>query len=190
VSSPKISFDDLYSDDKARALTIFLLWTNDFLDGFGIEDVTVDADMAYSYVSNLRKEDFPANGGFDAASPFKKAAGIYVWLHALNPFKTAIPTDIIGPDLAKFSYFAASAVGYNLIKCCLHKATLKKENKDDPSLNEIVILENPITISKHYFADLVEASEAITPAVHFKGFSLLFESLIYQNNAVSYPRVL
>jgi hypothetical protein len=179
----QISFERLYDDDKTVALSLFLVWVNDFLQGLDVDHVAIDLEVAHSFVSNLRKSDFPANGGFDSASPFKKAANIYVWLHVLNPFKSPLPEETVGKNLSKYSHNTCSLIGYNLIKCCLHQAILRKNGQN-------VVLTDEIKISKHFFTDLVEASDGITPVNHFKIFSLLFESLTYQENSVSYEKVL
>lgn len=178
----QISFELLYSEDKGTALSVFLVWVQDFLEGMGVPCVDVDPDKANSFICNLRRDDFPANGGFEKASPFKKAANIYVWLLAINPFY-GLPGEHIGADLAEMKHSTAAVIGFTLVQECLHGAEYKKGD-------ETVVLENPVRVSKHFFKDFVEASRGITPADHFKVFSILFESLAYEANpGSSFKRV-
>jgi hypothetical protein len=180
-----ISFDQLYGDDKNLALGVFLIWANDFLDGFDAPGrVNISISDASEYVSNLRKSDFPACGGFEKASPFKKAASAYVWLHALDPFKQPLPEEMIGHELYKFSSSTASLIGFALVKSCLHGVTITRADQS------IITLANPIQVSRHFMVDLVEASNQMTPQTHFKVYSLLFEALAYEANAdICYPKV-
>ena len=182
----EISFEQLYGTDKQAALGLFLLWSNDFLTGFALDgSSTISTEDAFSFVSNLRADGyFPAAGGYEKASPFKKAANLYVWLHALKPFKDVPSKDIFGEDLSKFPHIINSLIGYSIVKACLHGAEIHK--CDDT----VVKLDKPLQLSRHFFCDLVEASAAITPESHFKPFSLLFEALAYEANPQAcYPKV-
>lgn len=179
----QISFELLYSDDDFRALGTFLVWTNDFLEGMGVTKCRINQEKALEFVTNLRKEDFPASGGFEKASPFKKAANIYVWLHTLNPFIESLPTSIVGDLLAGHRHSTASLVGFALVQRCLLGAELKKNG-------EVVKIAKPINISLHFFRDLVEASDCLIPHTHFKLCSVLFESMVFEANPdLSYDKV-
>ena len=179
----RISFELLYSDDKYQALDLFLIWTNDFLEGLGVDSTTVDPDKAHTFVSNLRKESFPTIEGFDRASPFKKAGNLYTWLHSEDPFKSPLQSKDVGKDLANFQQNTASLVGFSIVKACLQNTTVAKR---DGTSGE---LENEIAVSDHFFIDLVEASNRINPGDHFKVFSLLFEVLAYEANpGLSYKK--
>ncbi|EIQ00898.1 hypothetical protein OpiT1DRAFT_05456 [Opitutaceae bacterium TAV1] len=174
-----ISFESIYSNEKQAAYGLFLLWSNDFLDGFGIPSAsTISLDDAYSFIQNLRTETgfFPANGGYDKASPFKKAANLYVWLHALNPFKDVPTREVFGEKLAKYPHLITTLIGFSIVKACLYGAIISRKD------GSTVKLANPIRLSSHFFCDLVDASAGITPASHYKPFSLLFEALAYEAN--------
>ncbi len=181
-----LSLEDLYGDDNDRAFKVFALWANDFVEGFGIEGVAFDQNAGFKFVTNLQQTDFPLVEGFEKASPFKKAANMYVYLHNLSPFHGArIPEEAVGEHLAGFPHTATTLVGFSMVQECLHGATLYRNGEEEPT-----IIEAPINISKHFFADLVEASRGITPSSHFKTFSLLFEALAYEANpGLSYPKV-
>lgn len=102
---------------------------------------------------------------------------MYVWLHALKPFKDQTHSkDVFGEEFAKFPHLINSLIGYSIVKACLHGADIHKCD------GKVVKLENPLQLSRHFFYDLVEASGAITPESHFKSFSLLFEALAYEAN--------
>lgn len=169
----QVSLESLYDNNKERALGLFLVFTNDFLEQLHPDNrPLLNMDNAYSFVRNLVKDlDFPANGGFDKASPFKKAANIFVWLQAESPIEDSRIN---------------AALGYALVKKCLHKATFfNKETESD------VILEEPIKLSEHFYTDLLEASRSIVPQDHFKTYSLLFESLAYESNPeASYTKII
>jgi len=71
-----------------------------------------------------------------------------------------------------------------LVKSCLRGVQITRKD------NSVVTLVNPISISHHFMCDLVEASNCMTPATHFKVYSLLFEALAYEANpGISYPKV-
>lgn len=168
-----ISLELLYSQNKTLALDLFLVFANDFASGINEkESVHIDDSNAQSFINNLQRDvDFPANGGFNEASPFKKAAMFFVYLQVTKPFADQ-----------KFT----AALGYAMVKECLHKATyIDKETEN------IVRLENPIKLSAHFYKDLIEAARNITPAEHFKTYSLLFEALAYEANpTASYEKVI
>jgi len=170
-----LSFELLYGEDNYRALSLFLIFANDVIDGLDPSDdsVKIDDSEALSYVSALAGDSqFPANGGFEKASPFKKAAGVFVWLVAVNPFRSSVTFE----DLAIRPHDIAATIGFGLVKACLHGAQFTRRDGKE------ITLENPIQISDHFFNDLIEASKGITPQQHFKTYSLLFESLAYQTN--------
>jgi len=175
-----ISFEQLYGDDKNHALSLVLFWANDFLYGFGIpENAGVDVLKAQQMIEDLPlKAKFPAYGGFEQASPFKKAAYFYVLLHTTNPFVTSLSKEHVGDEIGKFKHNVASLVGFSIVKNCLHRATLKKKGGD----GKASALVNPIAVSKHFMIDLIEASDGIRPETNFRSFALLFEALAYEAN--------
>ncbi|MFP4492257.1 MAG: hypothetical protein ACLFRP_00015 [Puniceicoccaceae bacterium] len=170
-----LSFELLYGEDNYRALSLFLIFANDVIEGLNPSDETVKIDdsAALTYVSALAGDSyFPANGGFEKASPFKKAAGVFVWLIAENPFKSSASLG----DIALRPHEIAAIIGFGLVKACLTGAQFTRRD------GKRIILENPIQVSDHFFKDLIEASRGISPQQHFKTYSLLFESLAYQAN--------
>ncbi len=173
-----ISFEGLYISDKDRAVALFLTWIEEFLKGYDAS-VIMDDRTVLLFLASLRKErdNFPAVNGYDNASPFKKAANIYVWLHVYKSMFISDPApDIFGPEMARHENALATLLGFSIVQNCLHGATLYKDGVDEDTLT------NPISVSKHFFFDLVECSRDLKPANHFKVFSLLFEALAYQAN--------
>ncbi len=64
----EISFEDLYSENKSTAEAVFLLWVNDFLEGYGGGNVktAIDPNRIKALIAALeRGEKFPACGGFE-----------------------------------------------------------------------------------------------------------------------------
>lgn len=178
--SVNVSFELLYGDDKITALSVFLQWADKLTGSLGVGKISIDDDQALKFVSNLRREEYPAVGGFDESSPFKKAAGIYVWLQAVNPF---LPAGKIG-DLPVMDHSMAAIVGFGIVRQCLNGATFVNRDK------QTVTLKNPINVSDHFYKDFIEASRGITPESHFKTYSLLFEALAYEaNENASYPKM-
>jgi hypothetical protein len=181
---PRISFDQLYDEDKNMAQAVFLSFCNKVTTGLNLPSLDISPEVAHSFVSNLRKDEFPACNGFTAASPFKKAANLYVWLHAVNPFNAGLPEEVFGKAISKFGPSGtASVFGYIMVKSALSGVELNKSN------GVVSKLTCDISVSSHYLVDMVEASQSITPETHFKTFSILFEALVYEANAgVSYPK--
>lgn len=182
-----ICFDDLYSDSPYEAARIFIPWADQCLRGFGCEDYFINPDNIWEFITSLSKLDFPANGGFEKASPFKKAANVFVWLQAIKPFKEPLTAEQVGNDLAKLPNNANVIIGYTLIQEALTGAKLVKTVNGEETT---VILDRPMRISRHMLVDLAEASQRITPNDHFKTYSVLFEALCYNENDCSYPRVI
>jgi len=189
-----ISFEALYDSDTDRAFEVLLIWLDGVLAGLGVT-VVIDHGKAKEFLSELagmKRSGFPANGGFDAASPFKKAAILYVYLHqeSCNPFVLVLPKLEEAPEAAvrpkgflNSPSVIASAVGFALVQSCLDGAEILKKGN-------VVKLERRIDVSSHFMTDLVEASQDIVPSTHFKIFSLLFESLAYQTNEnIAYDRM-
>ncbi len=116
---------------------------------------------------------------------FKKAANTYVWLHAINPFRnTQLSNSVLPEDFETHANAITTLIGYALVKACLHGVEIQRSD------GVTIKLVNPISLSRHFMCDLVEASGPITPAGHFKTFSLLFESLAYEANpGVCYEKV-
>ncbi len=181
-----ICFDDLYSDDPYEAARILVPWADQCLKGFGCESYHVNPDTLWTFITSLNKIDFPANGGFEKASPFKKAANAFVWMQAIAPFKEPLRVDQVGPEMARLANNANVLVGYTLVQEALTGAKLTK--KVD-GLETTVVLNNPMKISKHMLIDLAEAAHRIAPDTHFKTYSVLFEALCYKDNdGASYER--
>lgn len=176
----QFSLEQLYDEDNARALALFLFWTNGWLEGFDSPPVSVDTERAWEFVTALRKTDFPANGGFDKASPFKKAANLYMWLMHTAPITGNLPSEILGPNLARFSHATNCILGIYMVQSCLEGAQLVKS--DNEGNQTTVTIANPIKLSAHFLADFVEASENLVPREHYKLLCLLIEALAYEAN--------
>lgn len=182
-----ISFEQLYEEDKAVSYGLFLLWANDVLDGLGVPspaEINFESLKTFlNSLNNVRNQGFPANGGYDAASPFKKAAYIYVCLNQTNPFVGYLPVDYIHEGSAPPTSIS-SLLGFALVKSCLTGVTITKSSGKE------IVLSHPISVSHHFMIDLLEASNGITLQTHFRTFSLLFEALVYEANpGVCYQKV-
>ncbi len=180
-----ISFESFYDEDPKRGFVVFLWWLNDFLESFG-HKVAIDETKAkalFKELSSRRGEGFPANGGYVDASPFKKAAFLYVCLHmeAFNPFVLTLPREGDETQFESPSHIS-TIIGFALVQACLDGAEIMKNGNPE-------VLGQRIDVSDHYLTDLIQASQGITLEGHFKTYSLLFESLAYQNNTgISYEK--
>ncbi|MDR1280478.1 MAG: hypothetical protein LBK99_06615 [Opitutaceae bacterium] len=183
----EISFETLFAGTKESAHFVFLDWTDHFLEGFGIADsVKLPSEYAYDFIGQLQtaRRNFPAKGGYEKASPFKKAAYLYVSLHAYRPFLGSLPVDVFN-GLAAYTHAPSSIIGFSMVKECLLNAELHRSD------NKCVRLQVPITTSFHFFRDLVDASSGIALETHYKTFSMLFEALAYgANPQASYDKVI
>jgi len=179
VNLSNISFESLYYTGRHyESQGLVALWANEIFEELCVS-VLIDRSKFDSFSTFLRRDQFPAQGGYEHASPFKKAGNLFVALHAENPFTSYAPDEgcVLHRNFSAFSHCLATFVGFTLARKCLHGATLQKEGHTSP-----VRLENPIRISKHFFVDLIEAATGITPMTHYRTYSLLFESLAYKAN--------
>ena len=127
-------------------------------------------DNAINGVVFSMRIGFPHKGGFNDASPFKKAANFVCHWVAAAPIKTqdSAPCQHIN------AVFALLVAGRSL-----NRATLSTDGNSPQSTK----LENSIELSKHSFWDIAEALSTATPQQSFKLVSVLLEQLAYKTNA-------
>jgi hypothetical protein len=181
-----MSFKILYQEGAGVNATLasIAVYVDSFAKGLGISQLNVDSNAFNAVAAALVRPDFPHRDGLEKASPFKKAANFFVWFVASKPIIDPLPENIITEDLRSIPNHQNAIIAYHMTVDCLHKAQLHKNG-------EIVILENKIRVSKHFFFDFIDTYSAAVPNQHFKPVSLLFEQLAYKTNPQApYPEVI
>ena len=152
--------------------------------GFGNGPASIDETEILGIIRYVRaKETFPANGGLEAASPFKKVARFYCMFIAQRPILSAFGVEQVGEEIAQMENHQNVMVAYDIAVTCLHGATINRQDGD-------FVLEHKIQLSKHSYTDLIQASRSVTPQSHFHIMAVLFEQLAYRfNPGASYELV-
>jgi len=183
-----MSFSILYQEggDVQSHLSSLAVYLDSCAKGMGIERLQVDPTKLTAVAASLLRPDFPHKDGLEKASPFKKAANVFVWFVAERPVIEPLPEEIVGKQLSSISNHQNVVMAWMMCMRCLRDATLYKEN--EAGEDTVVILSSPIKVSKHFFCDFVDAFSCAVPAYHFHIVSLLFEQMAYKTNlGASYP---
>jgi hypothetical protein len=127
------------------------------------------------------RQDFPAQGGSPAASPFKKAANFVCYFVTQRPVKNPFPAEIIGNDIARIPNHQNAMAALHVAVDALHNATIQRA--DGP-----ITLSSRIELSKHSYVDAIQALSNIQPSSHFHLVSVFLEQMCYRfNPTASYP---
>jgi hypothetical protein len=178
--------DFIYRGDGNTAFVAIKLATyvDAFADGLGIERLNVNDDSLLDVAGALATApaSFPHAAGWNQASPFKKAAYFFVWFVSQKPIIDALPSSLFSDKFRGIENHQNACFAFFHAVDALEGASLTKDS------NQVVVLENRIHVSKHWFMDFVEAFSGAVPVYHFKIVSLLFEQLAYKVNPdASYP---
>lgn len=173
--------------DAASQMAIYL---DQFAKGCGAQKMIVSENSLYELVADMQfaVNNFPHNGGFAAASPFKKAGYFFVTFIALSPVVALKfdPTQF-APNSQRFTYSSRELnvmVAYALAADFLENAKIQRTDGLQ------FVLANRIKLSAHSYKDTIEAFQDATPQTHYKIASLFLESLAYRvNPSVSYPLI-
>ncbi|MFZ4779675.1 MAG: hypothetical protein ACOYM3_30310 [Terrimicrobiaceae bacterium] len=183
-----MSFNILYQEggDVQSHLSSLSVYLDSCAKGMGIERLRVDPSKLTAVATALLRPDFPHVDGLEKASPFKKAANVFVWFVAERPVIDSLPVEIAGTKLTSLANHQNVVMAWKMCTRCLRDAKLYKT--DEKGNEDVVVLSEPIRVSKHFFCDFVDAFSAAAPAQHFHIMSLIFEQLAYKsNNTASYP---
>lgn len=173
-------FNILYSGDQViDALTLC-----DYIDEFYANtDLTV-CDLSVPKILGVLQathQDFPSPLGVANASPFKKVAAFTANFAAEKP----IYSPLLPHDFGELSTHQNAIIAVSLSIDALEGAVLKCKDRGE------VVLNNRITLSKHYWKDFIAAVSDTLPSHHFDCLSLIYEALAYQANPeASYARVI
>lgn len=151
-----------------------------FAEGFGIT-LDIDLQAVESVVRGMRHK-FPARGGSEMASPFKKAANFLCYFVSEGPVKSPFAESIVGANIARIDNHQNAVLGLYIAFEALHYATIWRRD------GTVVVLENKISMSGHSYCDTVQACHRLTPVSHFHLVSVFLEQLCYRTNPdAAYP---
>lgn len=171
------TFDVLYREGDIYGNTaVIAQYVDKFAKGLGLTSLQIDPDRLLGIAGAMTSNSFPHRDGISKASPFKKAANLFVWFVAEKPIIEELPSSIIGEDLASIQNHQNVLFAYNLCIDCLENSTLYKCDGSQ------ALLANRICVSYHFLRDFVEAFSAAVPEHDFKKVALLFEQLAYKTN--------
>jgi len=165
-------FNILYSGDQRQDLQNVCEYIDGFCHAVSMPYVDLNTIALMGVLTTLQ-QDFPYQHGPQKASPFKKVAAFTTAFVAAKPILTPLPED-------KFGLVAGcqnAILAYEFSIDALHGAEINCQKR-----KKIIVLENRIKISKHYWMDLIKAISACAPVYHFELLSLLYEALAYRWN--------
>lgn len=164
----------LYDTDETIDYVNVLASIDGFAEGLNISNLNVDLDQLESVLRGMRLS-FPAQGGSEKASPFKKCANFLCYFVSQEPIKNPFPERIVGSTVAKIKNHQNAMVGLHIAFDALHNSTI---HRDDG----IFHLANKIELSRHSYIDIIQACSSISPASHFHLVSVLLEQISYRTN--------
>lgn len=169
----------IYNTDDLQDAANVLQYINDFTAQLGVKDAIVDQNKIYSIIKGS-KMDFPHDDGIDEASTFKKVAHFVCYFVSERPIAEPFPEAIMGKKLSKVDNHQNSLVAISIAIDALENSTVLKRNaKKEIEPYEI---KHRIELSKHSFADIIDAIASATPSSSFKLVTVLFEQLVYKTN--------
>lgn len=116
----------------------------------------------------------------DKSSPFKKVAAFTATFAADKPIYSPLPQAHFGPLATHQNAILAVTLSFD----ALEGAVIKCATRGD------IVLKNRISVSKHFWKDMIAAVSCAAPVHHFECLSLIYEALAYQANPdASYERV-
>lgn len=164
----------LYQVNEQNDLLNVLAALDGFSEGFGLSDLTVDIDKVEAILKGMR-QDFPAQGGSAAASPFKKAANFLCYFVAEGPVKNPFSASTVGGEIGRINNHQNAMAGLHIAIDALHNATIHRKDG-------AVTLSGRIQLSKHSYVDTIQALAKIQPISHFHLVSVFLEQLCYRFN--------
>ncbi len=174
-------FNILFSGDATTDVANLCRYIDAFGEDIGLKSVEIDLPAARGALG-VMVQDFPWELGADKASPFKKVASFTTNFIAKKPILTSFPDELFGP----LAHHQNAILAFSLSVDSLLGATI-----ECPKRKKQIVLKNRISISKHYWQELIVALSAAIPYQHFRCVALLYEALAYQANPeAAYTRVI
>ncbi len=163
------------ADDAANVLGFI----SRYYATLGVRRVEIDDAALDSALRDSRDYLDQQPGGIEGASPFKKAAGFLCHFVEGQPIKTPLPK---ASDLAVGLATANAAepnpnavVALRIAMESLHRAKLRRSDGTECEVSR------RLDLSKHSYADIVDALKNATPQ-DFKYVAVLLEQLTYKTN--------
>ena len=103
------------------------------------------------------------------------SACFYKFLARLSPIKSTFPSEVVGSTVAVIPNHQNVMVAYDMAKKMLHNSVLTTKHGDRT-------LGVEIKMSRHSYVDLIQATNDVTPKMHFHLMSLFFEQMSYRFN--------
>lgn len=164
----------LYSNNERDDYRNILASIDGFASGIEQSPLNVDLNVIESILRGMRNE-FPAQGGSEMASPFKKAANFLCYFVSEAPIKNPFPDTVVGSEIVQIRNHQNAMVGLHIVFDALHEATISRCDKE-------VILKERIGLSKHSYIDTIQACSQLTPVSHFHLVSVFLEQMCYRVN--------
>ena len=163
-----------FFQDQSTDYEFILAHIDAFSDHWGLGSIMFDETKISAVVHSMWAE-FPAKGGIEEASTFKKAANFFCYFIAERPIISVFPQEIVS-DLSEIENHQNAMIAFDIVAKALDGATIIKPDEDD------ITLESPLRLSLHSYKDLIFACRRVTPAEHQHLISLLFEQIAYRHN--------
>ena len=164
----------LFSNDCRTDVNTILAFVSGAYLQFGLK-ASVNQASIQACVYGMR-QDFPHEGGFVKASPFKLTANFVCNFVANRPISTPLPKALFDSYLTSIDNHANAYFAFLVAVESLHRAQLEWCD------GSIHVLENRIRYSRHSLTDIVDALSTATPSTSFKLVSVLLEQMAYKTN--------
>jgi len=146
-----------------------------FRDHWELDSIIFDESKISTVVHSMWAE-FPAKGGIEEASTFKKAANFFCYFIAERPIISVFPREIVS-DLSEIENHQNVMIAFDVVAKALDGATIIKSD------DNIITLDKPLRLSLHSYKDLISSCRRITPSDHQHIIALLFEQISYRYNS-------
>jgi len=159
----------IFSDDKTTDYFAIMA----LIDAFVIANnatISVDDGKLYGLVMRIHA-DFPCIDGAENANVFKKSAAFlceFVGEQIITSFQCKM-----SDELKKIPNNASSIIGFHIVTTMLYEATVQNGSKT---------ITNPIELSPHSYADIINALTGITSQNSFQLVTVLLEQITYKSN--------
>lgn len=165
----------IYTKDIHQDRDNIIRHIDDFFRALGVSGMHLDSSEVLSVCIRMRSK-FPYKGGIDKASVFKKAANFVSHFLELKPIKSQLPNGYKIGDMIDFDINAVIALDIAII--CLTDSSITQSNGNVVTINE------PIYISDHSYADIIEAlsNPDMKQETHYDLIRVLLEQITYKTN--------
>jgi len=164
----------LFNDDPLHDTVFVLNFIDNYTKELGLGPIELDTRIIESVIKSCRI-DFPHKDGLDKASAFKKVSNFICFFISERPILSPFENGLL-EDISSINNHQNAIIGFELARAALHNSTILM------SSNDIVLIKNPIKLSKHSYIDIIDALSNVTPVHHFKVVSVLLEQLVYKTN--------